>query len=125
MHAIGSRFQHRTRIDGLLGGWGATFVSMQQMKNPEMKKMMNNMMKNLTPEQMKSMAGMGGMNMSDQQAESMATQMRGMKEEDLEKMLKYAAMAQKYKDMLMRNKLIVLALLILLLGVFLRWMGWA
>lgn len=63
-------------------------VALEQMKNPEMRKMMNNMMKNITPDQMKSMAGMGGMKMSDQQAEAMAKQMQGMKEEDLEKMMK-------------------------------------
>jgi hypothetical protein len=65
------------------------------MKNPEMRKMMNNMMKNITPEQMKSMAGMGGMKMTDAQAEAMAKQMQGMKEEDLERMMKVRRVSLK------------------------------
>eukprot|EP00238_Polyblepharides_amylifera_P012420 CAMPEP_0196580342 /NCGR_PEP_ID=MMETSP1081-20130531/28571_1 /TAXON_ID=36882 /ORGANISM="Pyramimonas amylifera, Strain CCMP720" /LENGTH=490 /DNA_ID=CAMNT_0041900185 /DNA_START=66 /DNA_END=1538 /DNA_ORIENTATION=+ len=97
----------------------------EQMKNPEMRKMMNDMMKKITPEQMKTMAATTGMKMSDAQAEQMATQMKGLKDEDLEKMMKMAQTLQAAKAWFMANKYIVFALLILVIGMFLRWLGWA
>ena len=40
----------------------------EQMKNPEMQSMITDMMKNVTPEQLKEMGAAAGMNMSDEQA---------------------------------------------------------
>jgi len=97
----------------------------EQMKNPEMRKMMNNMMKNITPEQMKSMSAATGMKMSYEQAEAMAKQMKGMKEEDLERMMTMATKLNKAKNFVMKHKLIIIAVVVLLVGLFLRWLGWA
>jgi hypothetical protein len=108
---------------------GGTRVSISrrshQMKNPEMRKMMNNMMKNITPEQMKSMSAATGMKLSDEQAEAMAQQMKGMKEEDLERMMAIATKLNKAKQFVLKHKLIIIAVLVLLVGLFLRWLGWA
>ena len=89
------------------------------------KKMMNNMMKNITPEQMKSMSAATGMKLSDEQAEAMAQQMKGMKEEDLERMMAIATKLNKAKQFVLKHKLIIIAVLVLLVGLFLRWLGWA
>lgn len=104
----------------------------ESMNNPEMRKMMTDMMKNMDPEGMKNMMKMSGMEMSDSQADMMANQMKGMSEKDLERMMSLASKAQKVgavavkaKDFAKKNLLVVIAIVVMLIGLFMRWMGWA
>jgi cytoskeletal protein RodZ len=55
----------------------------------------------------------------------MATQMQGLKEEDLERMMAMATKLNKAKVFVMKNKLILIAVFVLLIGLLLRWLGWA
>lgn len=73
---------------------------------------------------------LSGMSGNEDTARAMARQLKGLSKGQLRMMAKAAAvvqngaaMARKAKDFLLRNKLILVAILILLLAVFLRWLG--
>lgn len=60
----------------------------EQMKNPEMQSMITDMMKNVTPEQLKEMGAAAGMNMSDEQAAQTAQMMKNISPETMQRMMK-------------------------------------
>ena len=67
----------------------ATMAKMaEQMKNPEMQSMITDMMKNVTPEQLKEMGAAAGMNMSDEQAAQTAQMMKNISPETMQRMMK-------------------------------------
>ena len=67
----------------------ATMAKMaEQMKNPEMQSMITDMMKNVTPEQLKEMGAAAGMNMSDEQAAQTAQMMKNIPPETMQRMMK-------------------------------------
>ena len=60
----------------------------EQMKNPEMQNMVSDMMKNISPEQLKEMGAAAGMKMSDEQAKQTAEMMQNISPETMQRMMK-------------------------------------
>ena len=102
----------------------------EQMKDPKMQEAMTNMMKNVSPEQLKEMSSAAGMNMTDAQAEQTAKMMQDISPETMQRMIKMGAYLQgplKILGWAARNKTTALSLLVLFIAMtvsyFMRW-GW-
>jgi len=102
------------------------------MAEPETMKKMQDVLKNMDDETLASMMSQGGMKMTPEQARKMANHMGNLDDKQLELIGRLirgvstvAVMYKKTKAWMASNAMVVLALVILVLGLLLRWLGWA
>lgn len=110
---------------------GGTMPSAQDLQgllnNPEAMKMASNMMRSMKAEDLARMSRSAGLNITPQQAEAMTQQMQNLTPEQMAKIMAAAgamqaglARVKQGRDWVMRNKGLVLALLVLLVAWLLR-----
>lgn len=102
------------------------------MAEPDTMKKMQDVLKNMDDETLASMMSQGGMTMTPEQARSMANQMGNLDDKQLEwigRLIKGVStvmmMYKKTRAWMSGNAMVVLALAILVVGLLLRWLGWA
>eukprot|EP00850_Spirogloea_muscicola_P011897 SM000075S21986 [mRNA] locus=s75:520985:523843:+ [translate_table: standard] len=103
----------------------------QQMRNPEMMKMMSEMMKGMSAESMAAMSEQMGMKMTKEQAEQAQQILQGLSPKQMEKVMLWADRAQraaevgrKAKEWLLGRWGLVLAVCMVLLAMLLHYRGY-
>ena len=100
----------------------------EKMKDPAMQAAMSDMMKNISPEQLKEMSKASGMNMSDEQAEQTAKMMQNLDPKTMQRLMAVGTAAQSTIAFVRKNKLLVAAVAVGAVGVTTSWLmrrwGW-
>ena len=100
----------------------------EKMKDPAMQAAMSDMMKNISPEQLKEMSKASGMNMSDEQAEQTAKMMQNLDPKTMQRLMAVGTAAQSAIAFVRKNKLLVAAVAVGTVGVTASWLmrrwGW-
>ena len=100
----------------------------EKMKDPAMQAAMSDMMKNISPEQLKEMSKASGMNMSDEQAEQTAKMMQNIDPKTMQRLMAVGTAAQSTIAFVRKNKLLVAAVAVGTVGVTVSWLmrrwGW-
>eukprot|EP00850_Spirogloea_muscicola_P018241 SM000165S02202 [mRNA] locus=s165:113664:116728:- [translate_table: standard] len=103
----------------------------QQMRNPEMMKMMSEMMKGMSAESMAAMSEQMGMKMTKEQAGQAQQILQGLSPKQMEKVMLWADRAQraaevgrKAKEWLLGRWGLVLAVCMVLLAILLHYLGY-
>eukprot|EP00850_Spirogloea_muscicola_P005478 SM000025S08373 [mRNA] locus=s25:363997:366827:- [translate_table: standard] len=103
----------------------------QQMRNPEMMKMMSEMMKGMSAESMAAMTEQMGLKMTKEQAEQAQQILQGLSPKQMEKVMLWADRAQraaevgrKAKEWLLGRWGLVLAVCMVLLAMLLHYLGY-
>lgn len=102
----------------------------QRMKDPAMKQMVSSMIKNMTPESMVMMGEQMGLKLSREEAEKAQSTLSKLSPDVIESMMKWADRAQqaanvarKGKNFLLGRAGLVFALVMLVVAMFLHYMG--
>ncbi|CAL5229942.1 g13370 [Coccomyxa viridis] len=100
------------------------------LSDPKSRELMRQMMSSVDPQQLATMSKAAGHTLTPEQAEAMSSQMRNMSDAQMEKLLTTMSWlqsasnaVQKAKQKITENKLLCLALVILLVALLLRWLG--
>lgn len=103
----------------------------QQMANPEMLRSMQSMLKNMDPQSLSSMMQASGLNMTPEQAQRMVDQMGNISDNQLAWVAKITAIIntiimiyQTIKAWIFSQNAMLIAVLVLLLALFIRYLGW-
>jgi hypothetical protein len=100
----------------------------EKMKDPAMQAAMSDMMKNISPEQLKEMSKASGMNMTDEQAEQTAKMMQNLDPKTMQRLMAVGTGVQSTIAFVRRNKLLVAAVAVGTVGVTVSWLmrrwGW-
>ncbi|BDA44955.1 probable mitochondrial import receptor subunit TOM34 at N-terminal half [Coccomyxa sp. Obi] len=109
------------------GGQPSAAAMADMLADPQSAKAMKEMISNLTPEQLVSLSGAAGQQITPEQAEVVSKQMKNLSDKQVELLLKGASwlskgasLAQQIKAKIMENKLLVLGILLLLIALMLR-----
>lgn len=103
----------------------------KKMSDPAMLRSMQSMLKGMDPATLASMMQSSGMNMTPEQAEKMVNQMNNVSDRQLEWIARIMAVVnfivatyQRARAWAMSNGALVVAIVLLLVALFLRWRGW-
>ncbi|KAG2435080.1 hypothetical protein HXX76_007167 [Chlamydomonas incerta] len=94
------------------------------MQDPKMMESMVKMMRSMDPEALAGMLISGGMVKDRSQADAMVKQLNSLSDAQLNMMIKTTAAVQGARDWARKNILLVVALLVLLVALLLRWLGY-
>ncbi|PNW86582.1 hypothetical protein CHLRE_02g092550v5 [Chlamydomonas reinhardtii] len=94
------------------------------MQDPKMMESMVKMMKSMDPEALAGMLISSGMVKDRAQADAMAKQLGSLSDAQLNMMIKTTAALQGARDWARKNILLIAAVVVVLLALLLRWLGW-
>ncbi|KAK9792261.1 hypothetical protein WJX73_001096 [Symbiochloris irregularis] len=94
------------------------------LQDPAMMKNMQEMLSTMAPEDLSAMSRQAGFDLSPEQAEQMTKQLKKLTPGQMSAVLSMIKYAQMAKQAMVRHKMLIISVTILLLALFLQWLGY-